>query len=131
MLADCLHDLAALGPAGLPALLGGMWLAGLAGGLTHCSTMCGPFVLAQAAANADRTLAGGRLTRLSGAALLPYHAGRMAGYGLLGAGAGGFAAVLTQAAGTRWLAVALLGLAALLMFAQASARLGALLPRPP
>jgi len=129
MLANCLHDLSALGPAGLPALMGALLLAGLAGGLLHCSAMCGPFVLAQAAATADGTLDGGVLRRLSGAALLPYHLGRALGYGLLGALSGGAGALLAQAAGLRWIAAVLLLLAAVLMLAQASARLAALLPR--
>src|SRR3954452_20669219 len=87
MLADCLHDRAALGPGGLPALMGALVLAGLAGGVTHCSTMCAPFVLAQAATGLGA--GGGRLQRLAGAALLPYQAGRMLGSGALGAVAGG------------------------------------------
>ncbi|MCU0887725.1 MAG: sulfite exporter TauE/SafE family protein [Rubritepida sp.] len=131
MLADCLHDLTALGPGGLPALMGAMLLAGLAGGLTHCTTMCGPFVLAQAAATADRALAGGVLRRLSGAALLPYHLGRAIGYAVLGAVAGGFGAVLAQASGLRFVAAGLLLVAAVLMLAQASSRLSAWLPRLP
>jgi sulfite exporter TauE/SafE len=44
--------------------------AGLVGGVTHCATMCGPFVLAQ----------GGAMHKLSDAALLPYHLGRMTTY---------------------------------------------------
>lgn len=131
MLANCLHDLAALGPAGLPALLGALFLAGLAGGLMHCSAMCGPFVLAQAAATADARLGGGMLRRLSGAALLPYHLGRGLGYGALGAVAGGAGALLAQATGLRWLAALLLLLASLMMLAQASAKFAALLPTWP
>jgi uncharacterized protein len=129
--ANCLHDLAALGPGGLPALMGALLLAGLAGGLTHCSAMCGPFVLAQAAASADASLGGGMLRRLSGAALLPYHLGRALGYTTLGAVAGGMGALLAQASGLRWIAALLLLAAALLMLAQASARLSAWLPRLP
>jgi uncharacterized protein len=131
MFADCLHDLAALGPGGIPALMGALFLAGLAGGLTHCTTMCGPFVLAQSAATANSSLCGGVLRRLSGAALLPYHLGRALGYSALGALAGTFGGVLAHAIGLRWLAAGLLALAALLMLAQASARLAALLPRMP
>lgn len=131
MFADCLHDLTALGPAGIPALMGALFLAGLAGGLTHCTTMCGPFVLAQSAATADSTLAGGVLRRLSGAALLPYHLGRAIGYTTLGLLAGGLGGLLAQASGFRWLAAGLLALAALLMLAQASSTLAALLPRLP
>ncbi|WP_051212297.1 urease accessory protein UreH domain-containing protein [Rubritepida flocculans] len=131
MWGDCLHDLAALGPGGLPALMGALFLAGLAGGLTHCLGMCGPFVLAQTAAIAPDALGGGALRRLTGAALLPYHAGRAIGYGLLGALAGGAGALFAQASGVRFLAAGLLLLAGLLMLAQASARLSAWLPRLP
>lgn len=120
-----------MGPAGLPALLGALFLAGLAGGLSHCSIMCGPFVLAQAAATADASLGGGVLRRLAGAALLPYHLGRGLGYGMLGALAGGAGALLTQGSGLRWVAALLLLLAALLMLTQASSRLATLLPRLP
>lgn len=130
-LANCLHDLTALGPGGVPAVMAALFLAGLAGGATHCAGMCGPFVIAQAAAVADRAAAGGMLARLSGAALLPYHLGRMLGYGALGAGAGGLAGVVAFGTGFRFVLAALLAVAALLMFAQASARVGALLPRLP
>ena len=66
MLADCLHALDALGPGGLPTLLGALFLAGLAGGVTHCTTMCAPFVLAQAATGlgAGGGMLGGREVKL-------------------------------------------------------------------
>jgi sulfite exporter TauE/SafE len=131
MLADCLHGLDALGPGGLLALTGTLFLAGLAGGLTHCATMCAPFVLAQSAAIAGEAARGGTLRRLAGAALLPYQAGRMIGYAMLGALAGGAAGLVVLASGLRWLLAALLVLAAVLMLAQASGRLAALLPRLP
>lgn len=131
MLADCLHDLTLLGPGGVPALMGALFLAGLAGGVTHCAGKCAPFVLAQAAATADRAASGGALRRLAGAALMPYHAGRMLGYATLGALAGGAAGVVTQVSGVRFLLAALLAVAAVLMLGQASARLAAWLPRVP
>jgi sulfite exporter TauE/SafE len=130
MVADCLHDLAALGSGGLAALMGALFLAGLAGSVTHCAAMCGPFVMAQVAAGGAGTWGGdGVLRRLSGAALLPYHAGRMIGYGMLGALAGGSAGLLGRMGGLAPLLAALLGLAALFMLAQASQRMAALLPR--
>ncbi|PWC29629.1 urease accessory protein UreH domain-containing protein [Teichococcus aestuarii] len=142
MIADCLHDLTALGPGGLAALMSALFLAGLAGGATHCAAMCAPFVLAQAAAVSPRAAAGGRLARLGGAALLPYHAGRMLGYALLGAlmgGGAGLAGALVEGGSVpgalRLSLAALLLLAALLMLGQASARLahglGRWLPRLP
>jgi uncharacterized protein len=123
----CVHDLAALGPGGLAALTGALFLAGLAGGATHCAGMCGPFVLAQVAA---RDAGGGTLRRLGGAALLPYHAGRLLGYALLGAVAGGTAGLLAVATGWRPVLAAPLGIAALLMLSQGVARLGLRLPLP-
>lgn len=128
---NCLHDLTALGPGGVPAVMAALFLAGLAGGATHCAGMCGPFVIAQAAAVADRAQAGGMLARLSGAALAPYHLGRMLGYGALGAAAGGLAGVVAFGTGFRFVLAGLLAVAAVLMFAQASARIAALLPRMP
>ena len=130
-LANCLHDLTALGPGGVQAVMAALFLAGLAGGVTHCAGMCGPFVIAQAAAMADRSAGGGALRRLSGAALLPYHLGRALGYGLLGSVAGGMAGLVTLGTGFRFVLAGLLAAAALLMFAQASARIAALLPRMP
>jgi sulfite exporter TauE/SafE len=123
-LANCLHDLTAIGPGGVPAVAAALFLAGLAGGFTHCAGMCAPFVLAQAGAGAARA-GEGMLARLSGAALVPYHLGRMLGYALLGGLAGGMAGLATQISGLRWLLAALLLAAAALMAAQASARLPA------
>lgn len=130
LVALCVHDLAALGPGGLAALAGALFLAGLAGGATHCAGMCGPFVLAQVAARADGARSGGSLRRLGGAALVPYHAGRLLGYALLGAVAGGAAGLLAAAAGWRPLLAAPLGLAAVLMLSQGAARLGLRVPLP-
>jgi len=55
-----------------------LFLGGLAGGFTHCSAMCGPFVLAQSDAGHDTPEP--TLARLSRVALLPYHLGRMTTY---------------------------------------------------
>ncbi|NKC29530.1 urease accessory protein UreH domain-containing protein [Falsiroseomonas selenitidurans] len=123
MLANCLHDLTALGPDGLGAMMLTMLLAGLAGGLTHCAGMCAPFVMAQASTGVGA--GAGMVARLAGAALLPYQAGRMLGYGLLGAVAGASAGAISQVTGLRQVLAALLLLAALLMARQALARLPA------
>lgn len=106
-------------------------MTGLAGGLTHCTGMCAPFVLAQSAARAEATAGGNMLRRLTGAALLPYQTGRIIGYSLLGALAGGAAGLVSLAGSLRWILAALLLLAALLMLVQASARLTGMLPRLP
>lgn len=124
MIAQCLHGLAALAPGGgVPTLMLALFVMGLAGGATHCSGMCAPFVLAQSAAVAGSDTSSAVLQRLSGAALLPYHFGRMLGYAGLGAVAGGMAGLLALAAGVLQPALAtLLALAALFMLAQGSAQ---------
>lgn len=113
-LSSCLHDLSALGPGGLLVLCGAMFLAGLAGGFTHCALMCAPFVLAQLGARGGRHAAGGGLRRLGGALLLPYHGGRLVGYALLGALAGAAGGLASAASGWRGLLAIPLGLAAVL-----------------
>jgi sulfite exporter TauE/SafE len=65
---------------------------------------------------------GGRLARLAGLQLLPYHLGRALGYGSLGAAAGG-AVGLASLGISRGLLAVPLALAALLMFVQAVASL--------
>jgi sulfite exporter TauE/SafE len=131
-LQSCLHDLSSLGPGGVLALVSALFLAGLAGGATHCAAMCAPFVLAQLRPD---DAGGAMLQRLSGAALLPYHAGRMLGYAALGALAGAGAGLFSQITGLRWLLALPLAAAALLMAAQAAERLGLAprlhLPAPP
>ncbi|MBU8538340.1 urease accessory protein UreH domain-containing protein [Falsiroseomonas tokyonensis] len=122
MLANCLHDLTALGSGALASVALAMLLAGLAGGVTHCAGMCAPFVLAQAGAASGRG-GGGFLSRMSGAALVPYHAGRMIGYAALGGLAGATAGAVSQVTGLRQLLAALLLLAAVMMARQAVGRL--------
>ncbi len=110
--------------------LGGLLLAGLAGGPMHCAPMCGGFVLAQVSDRMAR-LPAGRLceaARVRGALLVPYHTGRLLTYAALGAVAGSVGG---------WLGIGRLGsapllLAALLFLAQALLRLRpGLLPLPP
>lgn len=124
--------------------VGGMWaattlpaslfLAGLAGGALHCAGMCGPFVLSQVMADAGRTAdtGYGEWRRLAGAALLPYHLGRLTTYTLLGAAAGAATALFASAPLFGWLSGGLLILAACLMVLQAFGMTksgGASLPR--
>ena len=120
LLAFCgnsLH-LIASGSAGLPLAL---FLAGLAGSLVHCAGMCGPFVLSQvmsdAASTHDRRY--GEWQRLAGAALVPYHLGRLTTYTLLGALAGAATMVVASTELFGWLSALLLVLAAGLLLAQA------------
>lgn len=96
-------------------------VTGLIGGAIHCGGMCGPLVLAQVMAGTRAVAAGpgAELRRLAGAALLPYHSGRVLTYAALGAVAGGIAGLLRDLPLFRWVAVALLALAALLLAVQA------------
>src|SRR3990170_584399 len=99
------------------ALLGALFAAGLVGGIGHCAGMCGPFVLAQAEARLAAVPAArlGELHRVAGAALLPYHLGRLTTYAGLGGAAALLAGQATELTGPRWLSAALL-LAAALFF---------------
>ena len=78
MLAQCINDFTV--SYGLPVSL---FLAGLAGGFSHCTFMCGPFVLAQKKGDCQ-------VNKLSSALLLPYHLGRMTTYVFLAVLLGGF-----------------------------------------
>jgi sulfite exporter TauE/SafE len=128
LLADCLHGLTALGVDGTAAVAAALFVAGLAGGATHCAGMCGPFVVAQVTSG---LAARPTLTRLSAGALVPYHLGRAATYVGLGAAAGLASGMVVHGAGFRPLLVGLLALGAALMLAQAVAQLAALLPAAP
>src|SRR5438270_12802087 len=122
-MAFTLDHLAALcGPgASQGGLLAGLFVAGLAGSLLHCAPMCGGFVLGQVADRMARLPACGMCERrrLSAAALLPYHLGRLTTYGLLGTLAAGSAGALARAPWLRQLSTVLLALAALAFLAQA------------
>jgi sulfite exporter TauE/SafE len=110
-----LHELSLL-PAGLPLAL---FVAGLAGSLVHCVGMCGPFVLSQVVADAEHASGHGEWRRLAGAALAPYHFGRLTTYTILGAIAGSATALFASTTGFAWLSGALLALGAVLMILQA------------
>jgi len=105
-------------PLGLP---GSLFFAGLAGSLLHCAGMCGPFVLGQVMIDAESAGSSGysEWRRLSGAALIPYHLGRITTYTALGAAAGIATAAFATASMFAWLSSALLALAAALMISQA------------
>lgn len=108
----------------LPALVLALFLMGLAGSFTHCVGMCGPFVIAQVTAGLEaRGAAGyGTLQRLRGAALVPYHLGRMTTYVALGAASATLLGFVANHPGFRAVAALMLGLAALAMIAQAVGR---------
>jgi sulfite exporter TauE/SafE len=118
------------GAGAYPALLAALFIAGLAGGVTHCAGMCGPFVLAQVAAGLERTPAGGmsEWTRLRGAALAPYHLGRFTTYAALGAVTAFLVRNLTDIAPLRPIAALLLAVAAAAFLLQALGRGAQLLP---
>ena len=101
-----------------------LFAAGLIGSLAHCSLMCGPLVLAQVMARLGAIPAGpgGELRRLAGAALLPYHAGRLLTYAGLGALAAAGAGLLRDLPAARYVGAGLLALAALLLALQALPR---------
>ncbi|HYC04584.1 MAG TPA: sulfite exporter TauE/SafE family protein [Azospirillaceae bacterium] len=115
---------------GAKGLISALFMAGLVGGFGHCAPMCGPFVLAQAGrpGAAGPGASGPVLTRVRGALLLPYHAGRMLTYGALGAVVGGMSGLVVAATGFRWLLAAALAVAALLFLRQGLRGLSPWLP---
>ncbi len=113
------------------SILLSLFLAGLIGSSSHCAYMCGPFVMAQVASNEPKpqTL----FARVKGAALLPYHLGRITTYiglGVLGAAASqyiigtpiqrGIAFILLSLAGLLFVASAIPSLRQLLGFSSPS-----------
>ncbi|MGD9538689.1 MAG: sulfite exporter TauE/SafE family protein [Alphaproteobacteria bacterium] len=124
-LAICSAD-ALGGPNG--GIVGALALAGLIGGALHCAPMCGPFVLAQSAQRG--TARSGRFGRFVVSVALPYQLGRLTTYAALGALSGGVGGAVVALSGFRWLAAALLLVAAVLLIAQALKALGAPLPIP-
>ncbi len=95
--------------------------AGLLGSLTHCTGMCGPLVATQVATRLEG-VSGADMRewhRLRGAALLPYHSGRITTYTALGTLAGGFSSLLFSSAYLQWVASAMLVLAGVLFLLQA------------
>lgn len=111
-------------------LLWSLFIAGLAGGAGHCVAMCGPFVVAQSVARLEVQPAAGmrEFHRLTGAALVPYHLGRMTTYTALGAFAAVIAGGFMDATGMRWLSAGLLALAALLFLGYGIRRFSVRLP---
>lgn len=103
------------------ALLWTLFSGGLVGSITHCAGMCGPFVLSQTATRLD----GMALTqctewgRLRGAALIPYHLGRMTSYTFLGVVAALATVYFRRMPWFHYVAMALLATAALLFLVQA------------
>jgi sulfite exporter TauE/SafE len=93
-----------------------LFLAGLIGGPVHCGAMCGGFVLGQITDRMASVPAGHlcEWRRVSGAALVPYHLGRLTTYGFLGALAGAGSAALLP----HWMGTALLLLGATLFLAR-------------
>ncbi len=116
------------GPDGMPggwALLSALFLAGLVGSVAHCAPMCGPFVLAQVSDNWAK-LRPNQLCprqRLRQGVLLPYHAGRLLTYALLGGLAAGSGAIIGAVPGFSLVPAVLLLAGAVLLLTQALKRL--------
>jgi len=134
VLAACRDGLSgfAAGPLGPPVSL---FLAGLGGSAVHCVGMCGPFVLGQVMADAEGVGRGeryGEWRRLAGAALAPYHLGRLATYTALGAVAGAATSLFATTQAFDRVSASLLVLGGTLMIAQAFGLvLGAGAPQAP
>lgn len=115
---------------GSEGLLFALFMAGLAGGATHCVGMCGPFVVSQVQARLEAVPAStmSEFKRLTGGALVPYHLGRVTSYMALGAAAAMTLAQLSALPMLGWVAASLLGFAALFFLGYALRGLGVRLP---
>ena len=107
-----------------------LFLAGLAGSATHCAGMCGPFVLSQVTARLKNIPASEmhEFHRLKGAALAPYHFGRLTTYMVLGGAASFLTGGIFDLMNLGWVAAILLIFAALFFAGYALQRLGLSLP---
>lgn len=96
-------------------LLSSLFVTGLLGSLTHCSGMCGPFVLSQVTCRLEAIPARQMREwhRVQGALLVPYHLGRATTYAILGAVAAFMTGFVGSAGVVRWVSAALLIFAAL------------------
>jgi hypothetical protein len=111
-------DLALAAGADMFGLAFALFLAGLAGGFTHCAAMCGPFVVAQSLARID----GLGIERLKGVLLAPYHLGRATSYIAIGGGLGAVGGAVSGLSGLNHALAAFLVLAAGLFVLQAIGR---------
>ncbi len=112
------------------ATLFSLFLVGLAGGGSHCVGMCGPIVLSQVTSRLEEVPAASmsEFNRLKGAALMPYHVGRMTTYSALGGVAALLSGGIIQASGFKFFASGLLVLAGLFFLGYAAKMLGVGLP---
>jgi len=112
------------------SLIASLFLAGLVGSLTHCIGMCGPFVLAQTGARLEAVPLKkmNEFSRLTGAALLPYHLGRTTTYMALGAVGATLAGGAAKVSGFQEFSAILLAFAALFFLIYGLKRLAHLFP---
>ncbi|HEX2886464.1 sulfite exporter TauE/SafE family protein [Vineibacter terrae] len=104
-----------------------LFVTGLLAGATHCTAMCGPFVLVRAArAGAGLPVeALGPWLRLRAGALPAYHAGRALTYGAFGAVAGAFGGGFAAVIGLAWVRYVAIGFAIALLLAPIVGRFSA------
>jgi len=107
---------------GNAATISSLFIAGLAGSVAHCVGMCGPFVLSQVTSRLQEEPAASmtEMHRLRGAALIPYHLGRMTTYAGLGGAAAFLSGGIIALSGVRHIAAALLVFAALFFLGYAA-----------
>lgn len=97
-------------------------VGGFVGSLTHCVGMCGPFAFAQTTAGkatGGMPKGGSILTRVKGAALMPYHLGRITTYTALGVAAAVFSGFFAGSPVFRTVAVVMMVLAGVLFLGSA------------
>lgn len=78
------HEIALSSTGSFTSVLIAIALLAFVGSFSHCTFMCSPFVFSQISQNQTADKPANEWQRLKGAALLPYHAGRITTYGFLG-----------------------------------------------
>ncbi|MCW9035649.1 MAG: sulfite exporter TauE/SafE family protein [Alphaproteobacteria bacterium] len=107
-----------------------LFIAGLAGSAIHCVGMCGPFVFSQIATRLERIPAKtmSEFHRLTGAALIPYHLGRMTTYALMGGVVATASGKMASLGNLKWIAPIMLVFGALFFISYALKQLNISLP---
>lgn len=115
---------------GSEGLLLALFMAGLAGGASHCLGMCGPFVISQVQSRLEAVSLENmsEFKRLTGGALVPYHLGRGTSYAALGAVAALVSGQLTRMPALQNFATGLLVFAAVFFIGYALRSLGVNVP---
>lgn len=107
------------------AILISLFSLGFFGGFSHCTGMCGPFVLMQVNQRLENIniIKLTEFKKLTGIALLPYHLGRITTYSMIGFCSSFLAYNLKELSGFRYLSAILLIIAGIIFIITATVKI--------